>query len=111
MRKLSYIMAAVLLLSLSNLRAGETAKPKPAKSLSYQIKDLIGKDAIKVGDQDLKGKILFTLNKDREIVVLSVEADTKQMEYFLKSRLNYKKVDVGNWKEGKKYLVPVLVTS
>ena len=104
-------MAAVLLLSLSNLKASETIKPKPAKSLSYQIKDLIGHDAIQVINQDLKGKILFTLNKDREIVVLSIEADTKQMEYFLKSRLNYKKVDVSNWKEGKKYVVPILVTS
>jgi len=104
-------MAAVLLLSLSNLQAGETVKPKPAKSLSYQIKDLIGHDAIKVGEQDLKGKILFTLNKDREIVVLAVEADTEQMEHFIKMKLNYKKVDVSNWKEGKKYILPVLVTS
>ncbi|MBT8183835.1 MAG: hypothetical protein KJN76_03270 [Eudoraea sp.] len=111
MKKLSYIMAAVLLLSLSNLHAGEMVKPKPAKSLSYQIKDLIGHDAIEVADKDLKGKILFTLNKDREIVVLAVEADTEQMENFIKSRLNYKKVDVSNWEEGKKYVVPILVTS
>ena len=111
MRKLSYLLAAVLVLSFSNLRAGESIKPKPAKSLSYQIKDLIGHDAIKVENSDLKGKILFTLNKEREIVVLDVEADTEQMEDFIKSRLNYKKVDVSNWKEGKKYVVPVLVTS
>ena len=111
MTKLSYILAAVVMLSLSNLKAGESVKPKPAKSLSYQIKDLIGHDAIKVSDQDLKGKILFTLNKDREIVVLAVEADTEQMKDFIKIKLNYKKVDVSNWKEGKKYMVPILVTS
>ena len=104
-------MAAVMLLSLSNLQAGETLKPKPAKSLSYQIKDLIGHDAIKVDDADLKGRILFTLNKDREILVLAVEADTEQMEDFIKFRLNHKKVDVSNWKAGKKYMVPVLVKS
>ena len=58
MKKLSYIMAAVLLLSLSSLSANEIVKPKPAKSLAYQVKDLIGHDAIEVHDQDLKGKIL-----------------------------------------------------
>ena len=104
-------MAAVLLLSLSGLRASEELKPKPGKSLSYQIKNLIGHDVIKVQDQDLKGKILFIINKDQEIVVLSVEADTREMETYIKGSLNYKKVAIGKWVEGKKYLVPILVTA
>lgn len=104
-------MAAVLMLSLSSLTAAEDVKPKPAKSLAYQIKDLIGHDAIQVDNQDLKGRVLFTLNEDREIVVLAVEADTEQMEALIKGRLNYKKVDVSNHKEGKRYVIPVLVTS
>ena len=111
MRKFSYILAAVMLLSLGHLRAGELEKPKPGKSLTHQIKELIGHDAIEVQNSDLKGKILFTINEDREIVVLSVQADTEEMEVMIKNRLNYKKVTIPTWEEGKKYVVPVLVTA
>ncbi|MEX0289033.1 MAG: hypothetical protein AB3N14_07960 [Flavobacteriaceae bacterium] len=111
MRKLSYIMAAVMLLSLSGLRAGESEKPKPGKSLAIQVKELIGHESIEVKNEDLKAKILFTINEDKEIVVLAVEADTENMEHIIKNRLNYRKVTVSNWVEGKRYVLPVLVTS
>jgi hypothetical protein len=80
MKKVSCIWIAVLLLSSGNLFAEDMRKPEPVKSLSYQIKLLIGHETIAVGDKDLKGKVLFTLNEHQEIVVLAVEADTKEMK-------------------------------
>ncbi len=112
MRKFSLFMVVVMLLSAGNLLASE-AKPKPkdpAKTLSAQIGDLLGSNSFIVESSDLTAKIRFTLNEDKEIVVLSVETDHEALEAFVKSRLNYQKVNLSNAREGKMYTVPVRIT-
>ena len=55
--------------------------------------------------------MLFMLNDKKEIVVLSVDTDKEDLEGFIKSRLNYKQVDLSNFEQGKKYTVSVRVAS
>ncbi len=42
--------------------------------------------------KDAKANVLLAINKDNEIVVLSVEAENKVVERFIKEKLNYKKI-------------------
>ena len=44
-------------------------------------------------------------------MVLSVETENSNVESFVKGRLNYKKVDLAQYVEGRLYTVPVRIKS
>ncbi|WP_243471244.1 hypothetical protein [Winogradskyella sp. MH6] len=43
-------------------------------------------------NEDINTKVEIAINKDKEIVVLSVDTKDKKVENYIKSRLNYKKI-------------------
>ncbi len=51
--------------------------------------------------------VMFTVNNDRELIVLSVDTENAQLESYLKRKLNYKKVNHTPTKNGEIYLLPV----
>jgi len=57
--------------------------------------------------QEMVAKVSFTINKNREIVVLFVDSDSEELEYFIKDRLNYYKTSVENVFIGQLYTLPV----
>ena len=105
MKKL-FIVAAIALFSL-NVSAAE--KPiKPSESLRAEIVQLIGSETpFIMGDAEYTVEVLFTVNSKSEIIVLYSNASNKEMENFIKSKLNYKKVDFQVKKEGELFLLPV----
>ena len=111
MRKLSLVFVAALLLASGNVLANETEGVEPAKSLSNQITKMLEDNTFSDEDSDLTAQVRFTLNNEGEIVVLSVGTEFVNLEKFVKSRLNYQKVDITNIEEGKLYTVPVRIAS
>jgi len=109
MRKFS-LLFAVMLLSVGTLFASADKPKNPNKNLSAQIGDLLDDNSFIVDYNDLTAKVKFTLNRDQEIVVLSVETDSRILEKFVKNRLNYQKVQLQEYREGKTYTVPVRIT-
>ncbi|NAS11256.1 hypothetical protein [Poritiphilus flavus] len=111
MRKFSVLLITVMLLSAVSMNAN-IVKPKPknpTKSLSAQIENLLDDNNFIVENNELTAKVKFTLNEEKEIVVLTVETDNDQLESFVKSRLNYQKVNLEDYREGKIYRVPVRI--
>ena len=108
MRKLSLVVVAAMLLVTGNVLANDTDGVKPTTSISTQISKMLSDNSF---SDELTAQIRFTLNSEGEIVVLSVDTDSTQFEGFVKSRLNYKKVDVDAIEEGKLYTVPVRITA
>ncbi len=108
MRKFSLLFAAMLL-SAGTLFANADKPKDPNKNLSAQIGDLLENNSFIV-DNDLTAEVKFTVNRDQEIVVLSVKTDNANLEQFVKSRLNYEKVDLEEYREGKTYTIPVRIT-
>ena len=51
--------------------------------------------------------VLFTVNANRELIVLSVDSESAELETYLKRKLNYKKVNHKPSKHGEIYLLPV----
>jgi hypothetical protein len=51
--------------------------------------------------------VLFTVTADKELIVLSVDSNSDQLESYLKAKLNYKKVNHRPSKHGEIYLLPV----
>lgn len=111
MRKLSLVVVAAMLLVTGNVLANDTDGVKPTTSISTQISKMLSDNSFSDESANLTAQVRFTLNSDGEIVVLSVDTDSEQLEGFVKSRLNYKKVDVDAIEEGKLYTVPVRITA
>ena len=111
MRKLSYAIVAAMLLSTGTLLANPTEDREPSVNLSNQISEMLSDNSFSDISKDLIAQVRFTLNDEGEIVVLSVETDSDNLERFVKNRLNYKKIKISNAKEGKLYTVPVRIAS
>ena len=110
MRKTSLAFFAAALFVVGTVTANPTENVKPSKNLSTQIHKMLESNSFDVED-DMVANVRFTINKEGEIVVLSVDTDDSILEGFVKGRLNYKKVDLENPKEGRLYSVPVRITA
>ncbi|MFD1095455.1 hypothetical protein [Salegentibacter chungangensis] len=53
--------------------------------------------------------VVFTLNKDNEMVVLTVDSDNETVKAFVKQRLNYKKLKSQLDQNIKEYKLPVRI--
>ena len=112
MRKISFVLVAAMLLTAGSSFANNnpTKKDKPGKSLTAQIGDILNNNNFTESEEGHRAQVLFMLNDDKEIVVLSVDADeNSSLEGFIKSKLNYQEVDLANYEEGKKFTVSVRV--
>ncbi len=110
MRKLPVVLAAALLLAAGTLSANEPGTTEPKKDLATQISDLLKDNSFIVQEQDITANVLFTLNHNKEIVVISVDTKDELLERFVKSRLNYQQVSLDQTAEGKLFTVPVRIT-
>ncbi|MFT4697252.1 MAG: hypothetical protein ACI9SJ_000373 [Flavobacteriaceae bacterium] len=109
MRKVNVIlMAFVLLLSTTILTAAENPTD-PKNNTSEEIYELL-KDPGFVIEVETTAFVTFVVNKENEIVVLSVKSNNEAMEKFIKQRLNYKKIESYST-IGKEYIVPVRMTA
>ncbi len=114
MKKVSLVLVAAMLLSAGSIFANNVKKgvkaPK-AQNLSEQISSILNNNNLTEYHLGQEAEVLFMLNSDKEIVVLSVDTDKEDMEKFIKSKLNYQEVALDNYKEGKKYTVAVRIAS
>ncbi len=92
MKKLTVLLVAFVLGSTQLFATGGT--PVDAeKELRNHIAVLLKSPEIKLDKEELKANIEFTLNSKKEIVVLTVNAEESIVTDYVKSRLNYKKVN------------------
>lgn len=114
MRKFSLVFAAALLLTIGNAFATEGSKEfeNPKAKICAQISDLLDDNSFNLQEtEELTAFVQFTLNSEREIVVLSVKTQDDRLESFVKARLNYQKVGDLNMVQGKVYQVPIRITA
>ncbi|MFS4467359.1 hypothetical protein [Maribacter sp. 2210JD10-5] len=106
MKKISLVVAAFLIVTGNVLANGYVEGVKPKNNISAQISKMLSKGKFTKGTS---AQVRFTLNNVGEIVVLSVDSDSEQFESFVKSKLNYKKIELDKVEEGKLYTIPVRV--
>lgn len=110
MRKLSVVLVAAMLLTAGSIFANDSKEGvKPSKTLSAQISQLLKVNNFGDTYNGSYAQVLFTLNNDKEIVVLSVDTDREALKSFITARLNYKEVVLDNFEAGKNYTVSVRV--
>lgn len=115
MKKVSLLLVAAALLISGNVMATEgnpTAPADPEVKICTQIGDLLENNRFELKEEgDLTAYVQFTVNSEKEIVVLSVDTEDERLESFVKARLNYHKVADQNVKEGRIYKVPIRITA
>lgn len=106
MRKLSLLVAAVAFLVASTSFAGNVpATEKVPTSISTELGKHLTNPDFEFA-QNTIAKVSFMVNKDNEVVVLSVDSDNEQLVSFIKARLNYQKV-TAKIAKGTEYTLPV----
>jgi len=85
------LISLICLLAFS--ATGMAVNDEPKEALRKEIFELIDNPNLTYsGIQEAEGILHFTINKNNELVVLSVETETPFIEEYLKSRLNYYKL-------------------
>ena len=111
MRQLKTLLLAVTLTFSSVLMA--STNPDDRRAESQAITTKVGKllkNPHFILDKEIVANVTLTLNKNNELVVLSVDSDDLQIENFIKGRLNYEKLSTSAESVGKEFIVPVRVT-
>lgn len=107
MKKLKLLFVAFALFTIS--ASAFVFNPiKPHAELRAEIVDLLGTNCPYEYDKDeCKAEVLFTINSENELIVLSVNSPNPRAESYIKSKMNYKEVSYGPDKEGVIYLLPL----
>ena len=107
----------VIALSLStvfSVAASDNDNDKDKKSkvnttLRSEIVSLLG-DRIPVEiKKESSAKVSFIVNRNNELVVISVDSKIYELKSFLKNKLNYKKLNVKGVKKGEIYRMPIKI--
>lgn len=105
MKNLILTLVFALITSFSFANEKENVK-ETKQQLREKIGGLLGnyQQLIK---NDTDATIKFVINRQGQIVVLSVDTNVGNLDTYIKSKLNYKKTDIKNVKFFETYTVPV----
>ncbi len=109
MKTIKSIMLAVVLLVGTTLSANNFVDKKKPSTVTEEIGYLLENPSFEVV-KDINASAMIMLNDDGEIVVLSVDTENRVIERFVKSRLNYQKLQ-NKLETGKKFKVPIKLVS
>ena len=108
MRTIKTLLLVVAIAFSSVLSASNKPTKDTSNAISQEIGKLLKNPNFTVED-DVFANVKVLFNEDNEIVVLSVDSETKGIDGYIKSRLNYKELskDVNN--KNRYYIVPVRI--
>ena len=86
----------------------DTVKKAVATIITDEVEKLLDDPTFLIED-DIVATVKLTLNKDNEMVVLSVDSNQEFIETFIKSRLNYRELSAKLSNGQKTFIVPVRV--
>ncbi|MFT6698868.1 MAG: hypothetical protein ACJAVD_000353 [Porticoccaceae bacterium] len=110
MRKLKSIIT-ILAISLSTIYAVNATEVNPLKTkeLRTEIVSILGSKISIELNKPSTAEISFIINNQNEIVIISVDSNIKKLDAFIKSKLNYKKIDVKGTVKGEVYKIPLTI--
>lgn len=109
MKNLKMYVAAILIAVGTTVSANNTTPEKgnePKGGVTTQIAELL-KNPEMVINHDIEATVTFTVNDKKELVVINVESNNENVDAFIKSRLNYKKLSTTI--TGEEWVVPVRI--
>lgn len=106
------VIAVVLVLTLSvttvfanNEKPNLTGK----EQLRTEIVKLLGQHQLKISESFVKAEISFLINRQNELVILSVDTENQTVAGFIKKQLNYKKLSIKELSIMKTFKMPLKI--
>jgi hypothetical protein len=109
MKQIKTLLLAVAITASGVLAASNEDKNADSVIITEEIGKLL-KDPSFLVDKDIVANVTLTLNKNNEMVVLSVDSNEQYVANFIKSRLNYKELPATFSSKERTFKVPVRVT-
>ena len=111
MKTIKSLILATLFIVATSVSAAENPNSRKTNldNASKEIAVLLKAPLFEV-KEDMEAKVSLMVNQENELVVLSVDTSNKQLETFVKSRLNYQKI-TSVLETGVQYTLPLVVKS
>jgi len=107
MKKVKVILVALTLMLGTLFTTAATPTNLVKTPFSAEIAKLL-EDPNFLENVDVYTTVTFVINSEGELVVMDVDTDNDLVERFIKSRLNYHKIETSMLK-GKEYKVPIRI--
>jgi hypothetical protein len=113
MRNLKTIVAilAISLVTTFSTTASEKEPSKITQKLRTEIVSMLGSEITLELKSSATAEISFMINKENEIVIISVDSKIDELKSIIKSKLNYKKVAVKGIEKEKIYIIPLRINN
>jgi len=109
MKKLALIVL-VLSISISSFALPKNSVKTPEnEKLRAEITKMLQNATIDFKSDSLTALVTFTVTPKGEVIVLSVDSINKNIESYLRSKLNYKKVSLKTNQHGVIYKMPLKI--
>ena len=111
MKSLKIIIAviSISLLSTFSLNATDKKPSKVNKELRTRIVSIIGITIPIHLNQECTATIWFVLNTKNELVILTVDSENEEVKSYIKSKLNYQKMNISSTLKGEQYTVSLKI--
>ena len=103
---MNLFMAVIFALSTAYASATEPVNNEKPKTISQEVSNLLQQPGFEV-ERDLFATVTLMVNESNELVVLEVKTLSPSVQSYIKSRLNYKKVDLAT--PGSEIVLPVRI--
>lgn len=104
------LVALFLFASTFSGFANNTEPNNTNNALRAKIVTLIGdKIPVEFKTKTIKAALSFIINNNNEVVVIAVDSSNKNLDSYIKTKLNYKKIAVSGAKKGEVYTLPLRV--
>ena len=107
MKKVNVILVALVLFAGTLTSYAAEDPVVTSKETTKEIAKLLENPGFAV-DDSINAYVTFIVNKNNEVVVLSVDCEMKTVCKYIKSRLNYNKLGT-KLEKGKEYKVPIRI--
>ena len=108
MKNLKVLIAAITLTLFSTSTVFAFTETTDKNNLRAEMVSLLGdQTSLELESQTLKANVSFMINKKNQVVILSVDSKNKNIDTYVKSKLNYKSVNASGITKGKIYIIPL----
>ena len=80
-------------------------------ALRTEIAELLGNHDNTFEGQDLHAEVSIIINNNNELVIVDVKTNNLKVDYFIKDKLNYKKVAIRGIAKGALFKIPLKMNS
>jgi lipopolysaccharide export LptBFGC system permease protein LptF len=104
------LVALAFAIFASSFSFATTLEDNPNSELREQIVEFLNNAEIEIDTNELIAEVIFTLNKNGELIIIDVTTNNEKAENFVRTNLDHKKVGTALTSvEGKIYTLPIRI--